>query len=75
MSNIVIKNNVSLKRDLTCGSVINTNYSLYQKRLNEIEAAKNRETEKEEFDQEFNDLKDDVNEIKNLLKTLLASKE
>tara|TARA_B100000768_G_scaffold156436_1_gene153996 strand:- start:25 stop:252 length:228 start_codon:yes stop_codon:yes gene_type:complete len=75
MSNVVIKNNVSLERDLTCGAVINTNYSLYQKRLNEIQASKNREIEKQEFDQEFNDLKDDVNEIKNLLKTLLASKE
>jgi hypothetical protein len=64
MNNITIKNNVSLARDLTSGAVINTNDSLYQQKIKD-----------DQFDSEFNALKTDVNEIKTLLKTLLASKE
>jgi cell shape-determining protein MreC len=75
MSIVKIKDNVSLSRDTTSGAIINTNSSLYQKRLNEIEALKNQKAEKEQFDEEFNNLKTDVNEIKTLLKNLLASKE
>ncbi len=75
MNNITIKNNVSLARDLTSGAVINTNDSLYQKRLNEIKALEQQKIKDDQFDSEFNALKDDVNEIKTLLKTLLASNE
>ena len=75
MNIVKIKDNVSLSRDTTSGAIINTNSSLYQKRLNEIEALKNQKAEKKQFDEEFNDLKNDVNEIKTLLKNLLASKE
>ena len=75
MSIVKIKDNVSLSRDTTSGAIINTNSSLYQQRLNEIEALKNQKAEKEQFDEEFNNLKNDVNEIKTLLKNLLASKE
>jgi len=75
MTKVIIKDNTSLSRDTASGAVINTNISLYQKRLNEIEALKNRQNEKSEFDEEFNNLKNDVYEIKTLLKTLLASKE
>jgi len=74
-SRLIIENNIDLERDITTGAVINTNSSLYQKRLNQIEALKNRQSEKKKFDEEFNDLKNDVDEIKTLLKTLLASKE
>ena len=72
---VKIKDNVSLSRDTTSGAVINTNSSLYQRRLDEIKNSKIEKLEKEKFDNEFNDLKNDVNEIKTLLKTLLASKE
>lgn len=72
---IVIKDNVSLERDLTSGAVINTNDSLYQKRLNQIQALKHQEEKEKAFNDEFETLKDDVNEIKDLLKTLLASNE
>jgi hypothetical protein len=75
MNNITIKNNVSLARDLTSGAVINTNDSLYQKRLNEIKSLEQQKIKDDQFDSEFNALKTDVNEIKTLLKTLLASKE
>jgi len=74
-SRLIIENNVDLQRDTTTGAVINTNNSLYQKRLNEIEALKNRQNESKKFNEEFNNLKNDVDEIKTLLKTLLASKE
>lgn len=72
---VLIQDNVSLSRDTTNGAVINTNNSLYQKRLNEIEALKNRQIESKKFKEEFNNLKTDVDEIKTLLKTLLESKE
>ena len=72
---IVIKDNVSLERDLTSGAVINTNDSLYQKRLSQIQALKHQEKKEKAFNEEFETLKDDVNEIKDLLKTLLASNE
>jgi hypothetical protein len=75
MSIVKIKDNVSLSRDTASGAIINTNSSLYQKRLNEIKALKYQRVEKEQFDEEFNNLKNDVNEIKTLLKNLLASKE
>jgi len=75
MAKVLISDNVSLSRDTASGAVINTNNSLYQKRLNEIKALENRQIEKNKFDEEFNNLKNDVDEIKNLLKTLLASKE
>jgi len=74
-SRLIIENNVDLQRDTTTGAVINTNNSLYQKRLNEIQALKNRQNENKKFNEEFNNLKTDVDEIKTLLKTLLASKE
>jgi Tfp pilus assembly protein PilN len=72
---VLIQDNVSLSRDTTNGAVINTNNSLYQKRLNEIKALKNRQIESKKFKEEFNNLKTDVDEIKTLLKTLLESKE
>jgi len=72
---IQIENNTSLSRDLSNGAVINTNDSLYQQRLNQIEALKKEKLEREAFEQEFNSLKNDVTEIKDLLKTLLASNE
>ena len=65
-----IKEDISLHRDSTSGAVINTNDSLYQ-----IKNAKIKEQEKEDLKQELNTLKSDVNEIKDLLKSLLASNE
>ena len=68
-----IENNTSLYRDLTNSAVINTNNSLYQQRLNQIEAVKEQRVKDESFKEEFDNLKNDVNEIKNLLKSLLES--
>lgn len=68
-----IENNTSLFRDLSTGAVINTNNSLYQQRLNQIKALKEQEAKDESFKEEFDNLKNDVNEIKNLLKSLLES--
>ena len=74
-SRLIIENNVDLERDTTSGAVINTNNSLYQKRLNQIKALNESHIEKKKFNKEFDNLKNDVDEIKTLLKTLLASKE
>lgn len=70
-----IKEDISLHRDSTSGAVINTNDSLYQSRLEQIKNAKIKEQEKEDLKQELNTLKSDVNDIKDLLKSLLASNE
>lgn len=68
-----IENNSSLYRYMSSNAVINTNDSLYQQRLKQIKALKDKQAEKEAFDKEFDNLKNDVNEIKNLLKSLLES--
>jgi len=73
--NIKIKDDISLERDSLTGAVINTNNSLYQKRLRQIKNTQIEEEEKQDLKQELNTLKSDVNEIKDLLKSLLASNE
>ncbi len=70
-----VKDFPDLEKHTSNGAVINTNDSLYQKRLNEIKALEQQKIKDDQFDSEFNALKDDVNEIKTLLKTLLASNE
>jgi predicted nuclease with TOPRIM domain len=70
-----IKEDISLHRDSISGAVINTNDSLYQSRLEQIKNAKIKEQEKEDLHKELDTLKSDVNEIKDLLKSLLASNE
>lgn len=74
MDNTVeIENNLNLVRDMSSKAVINTNNILYNQRLEQIENIKNVEKEKKEFEEEFYTLQSDVKEIKDLLKTLLAS--
>ena len=68
-----IENNSSLYRDMSNNAVINTNNSLYEQRLKQIDALKNKRAKDESFKKEFDNLKNDVNEIKNLLKSLLES--
>jgi len=70
-----INDDISLQRDSSTGAVINTNNSLYQNRLRQIKNAEIKALEKQDLKQELDSLKTDVNEIKTLLKTLLASKE
>lgn len=68
-----IENNSSLYRDMHNNAVINTNNNLYEQRLNQIKALKEQDAKEESFKKEFDNLKTDVNEIKNLLKSLLES--
>ena len=70
-----INDDISLQRDSSTGAVINTNNSLYQNRLRQIKNTQIEEEEKQDLKQELDTLKSDVNEIKDLLKSLLASNE
>ena len=70
-----INDDISLERDSSTSAVINTNNSLYQKRLRQIKNTQIEEEEKQDLKQELDTLKSDVNEIKDLLKSLLASNE
>ena len=63
MERVKIKNNLELERDIHSNPVINTNMNGYENRLNQI---KNQQ----KFNDEFQSLKADMAEIKELLKTL-----
>tara|TARA_B100001094_G_C17562804_1_gene499136 strand:+ start:298 stop:525 length:228 start_codon:yes stop_codon:yes gene_type:complete len=75
MDTVEIENKSHLVRDMSSKAVINTNDILYNQRLEQIDNIKNTQKKKEEFEKEFNALKSDVNEIKDLLKSLLASNQ
>ena len=75
MDTVEIENKSHLVRDMSSKAVINTNDILYNQRLEQIDNIKNKQKKKEEFEKEFNALKSDVNEIKDLLKSLLASNQ
>jgi hypothetical protein len=63
MERVKIKDNLELERDIHSNAVINTNMNGYENRLNQI---KNQQ----KFNDEFQSLKADMAEIKELLKTL-----
>ena len=67
MKKVQIKDNHALKRDMFSKAVINTSVSDYQSRLKQIEMRNQKE-------KEFDELKNDVQEIKTLLKELLGKK-
>lgn len=68
-----VKDNPSYAKDTTNGSIINTNTGAYEQRLRQIEEQKKTIAAEKKFNEEFNTLKTDMHEIKDLLKNLLAS--
>jgi len=67
MEKVQIKDNHALKRDMFSKAVINTSVSGYHNRLKQ-------KTLQQEKDNEIEELKSDVQEIKSLLKELLGKK-
>jgi len=63
MERVKIKDNLELERDIHSNAVINTNKTGYENRLKQIKQQRN-------FEEEFQSMKADLAEIKELLKTL-----
>jgi uncharacterized FlaG/YvyC family protein len=60
-----------LKRDQSTNSIVNTNMSEYQEYVSRRNA-KNEENQKvQNIEEELASMKDDINEIKNLLRSLV----
>jgi len=58
-----IEDNVDLERDVTSNAVINNNTTAYNSRINQIKMKKNQQ-------EEIAEIKNDIAEIKALLKNL-----
>lgn len=66
-----VKDNSDLVRDITTNSIINTNIIEYQRYLS-MKMDKESENKKlRNFENELNNIKDDINEIKSLLRSLI----
>lgn len=71
MKYIKVKDNSDLVRDITTNSIINTNTLEYQRYLS-MKMDKESENKKlRNFENELNNIKDDINEIKSLLRSLI----
>jgi HAMP domain-containing protein len=64
MKRVNIENRPGLQRDISSGAVINTDNAAYEKALRAKELAKNKQDE-------INDLKQDVKELKQLMQTII----
>ena len=67
MSYIKVKDHTDLVRDSHSGCIVNTNKSQYNEYVTQRDA---RENEKESMKQDLDDLKNEMNEIKQLLRGL-----
>ena len=67
MSYIKVKDRNDLVRDSHSGCIVNTNKSQYNEYITQRDA---RENEKESMKQDLDDLKNEMNEIKQLLRGL-----
>jgi hypothetical protein len=72
MDYLKIKDNNDLLRDAHSNAIININMSEYDKYI-EIKNIKNKSSQKiEKIESDLNELKSNINEIKNLLKKILT---
>jgi hypothetical protein len=68
---IKVEGHESLRRDLTSNAIINTNMDEYQS-YKILKMAKEKENERiENLENDVNGMKDDLSEIKNLLRNLV----
>ncbi len=67
MSYIKVKDRTDLVRDSRSGCIINTNHSQYNQYITQRDA---RENENKTMKQDLDDLKNEMNEIKQLLRGL-----
>lgn len=66
-----VEGHIDLVRDETTGAVLNTNLTEYQKYMS-LKKAKESETNRiKKLESDVNDMKSDLGEIKNLLRSLV----
>jgi oligoendopeptidase F len=70
MKYIKVKDNSDLVRDITTNSIINTNINEYQRYLSMKMDKDNENKKMKEFENDLNNIKNDINEIKFLLRSL-----
>ena len=68
MAYLKVGGNNSLVRDTSTGAILNIN-------KDEISAARRRKLERKQKEKEFEDLKNDVTEIKSMLQKLIEGKD
>ena len=68
MAYLKVEGNNSLVRDTSTGAILNIN-------KDEISAARRRKLERKQKEKEFEDLKNDVTEIKSMLQKLIEGKD
>ena len=71
MKYIKVKDNNDLVRDITTNSIINTNINEYQRYLSMKMDKDNDNKKMKEFENDLNNIKNDINEIKFLLRSLI----
>jgi len=71
MKYIKVKDNNDLVRDITTNSIINTNINEYQRYLSMKMDKDNENKKMKEFENDLNNIKNDINEIKFLLRSLI----
>jgi len=71
MEYIKVKDHTNLVRDPKTNSIINTNMAEYNEYVSRRKTKKTEEKRVEEIENDVSSIKDDLNEIKSLLKSLV----
>jgi hypothetical protein len=72
MTYIKVKDNINLIRDIETNAIINTNTNEYENYLHIKKTEKENEDRIDNIQNDLKNLKCDIDEIKNMLKNLLA---
>lgn len=73
-ANKIVENHPGLERDNNNTAIINTNNNAYNARLIQINATENKRKLDEQQNEDINNLKSDVAEIKEMLQKLTGGK-
>ena len=71
MEDVKVKGHADLVRDPVTNAIINTNKSKYEEYISRRELKKNETQKVQDLENELSCIKDDLNEIKSLLKEII----
>jgi len=72
MDNLIpVEGRTDLYRDLESGAIINTNYNAYKQHMQHLEEVKNEKMRLQKLEEDFDMIKEDIMDIKNLLVKLI----
>ena len=71
MEDVKVKGHADLIRDPVTNAIINTNKSKYEEYISRRELKKNETQKVQDLENELSCIKDDLNEIKSLLKEII----